>query len=99
MATWRSNKILGWTQDMGDDYAVCNTTWQYATTVDTLVITTDVGPYSDHGNSFPSSVKEDRMGRDEALAKLEILLDWCDTYEGSHVVDSIINKIRSANGN
>lgn len=94
MATWRSVRTIEYGRDMGGDYAQCKKTWQYNTTSDTLTLQTHIGAHSDILGFFPESVTDQRMGQDEALAVLEALMDWAETYCGEGSVQNLIEKIK-----
>lgn len=92
MATWRSKDAVIWSQDMGFDYAECETRWEYGTVADILTIKTKVGEFHDMSGPFPASEEIKHMSNSEALAMLETLIDWAETYEGEGTVAEMLKQ-------
>lgn len=94
MATWKSNKVVKWSEYTGFDYADCENSWEYGTVSDSLKINTKVGPYSDYTNSVEASERNEFYSKERALALLETLLDWAYTYEGDKAVSEILDRVK-----
>jgi hypothetical protein len=92
MATWKSKDSVMWDQDMGFDYAKCETSWEYHTVSDYLTIKTKVGPFSTMDGGQPASEETKGISKAEALAMLETLIDWAETYEGSGTVEEMLKQ-------
>lgn len=92
MATWKSKDSVIWSQDMGFDYAECETRWEYYTVTDSLSVITKVGSFSDFGKTHPESEDIKRLSRAEALAMLETLVDWAETFEGEGTVEQMLKQ-------
>ena len=94
MGLWKGSKPTKYKEYTGADYADTEVVWDYHTVSDTLALNFKQGEYSNFYNTVPASEFRQLMGPDRALALLEQLADWCNTYEGPEKLDEIINRIR-----
>lgn len=90
MATWKSDKTVKFTEDLGEDYSKSEMSWEYSTTTDCLTICTK---RSKNFSDLPL-INNCYFGKNNSLAMLEILIDWADCYEGPEIVDKIFSKAR-----
>lgn len=93
MATWNGIRPTRYYEYMGMAYADTEVSWSYGTVSDTLTLQYKQGEYSDFNHHPPKEFYE-HMSKEKALAALEQLADWCNRYEGSEKLDSIINRIK-----
>ncbi len=94
MATWNTRRPTTYDEYMGMAYAKTEVKWSYGTVSDTLTLHYKQDEYSDF-NHHPVREFTEHMSKEKALAVLEQLMDWANTYEGPETVDKILDKIRS----
>lgn len=92
MATWNSRRTVKWSYDAGFDYAACENHWSYGTVSDFLTIITKMDQYSTYTGYQPASEKITHYSKSEALALLETLIDWAETYEGKGTVEDLLKQ-------
>lgn len=97
VATWKSKRTANYSEHMGDDYAKCEKSWEYGTVSDSLRVITKRGAYSVWGKTEPESESSEYYSQEEALALLETLVDWAETYEGEGTVADIIKYVKESN--
>lgn len=94
MATWRSRRALKYLCDMGDTYANRELSWEYGTVSDTLRIKTDTEAFVGYSGTCEATTSTEYYGKWDALATLETLLDWAFIYEGEHVIEEMMKRIK-----
>lgn len=92
MATWKSRFPVKTRIDCGADWADYELSWEYNTTSDILVVREEIGEYFDYGGAVPKRENINRMGKEDALALLELLIDWAECYEGDGTVERLLKK-------
>ena len=100
MATWKSKYPIKYWEDMGLDCAECELSWQYNTTSDILMEKRRVGNYSDMKGEVASTEHQELYSNNRALAMLEMLIDWAETFEGEGTVSKLLKEreARFSNG-
>lgn len=70
-------------------YSANENSWSYGTVADFLTVTTKVGEFSDFSHN-PATERHEHYSKAEALALLETLADWAETYEGEGTVHAML---------
>lgn len=74
-------------------YAKTEVVWSYGTVADVLSLHYKQEAFSDF-NYVPAKEFAEHISKEKALAVLEQLMDWANRYEGKHVIDNLVKKIR-----
>lgn len=86
----KSEKPLLWHDNHEVDYSVCNTTWQYSNSSDTLFVTTKYSEYLVAAKTMPAREHTDAFKREEGEALLSVLLDWYKVLNGEDALNHLV---------